>query len=170
MEQNQAVSEEDRYLIALLDSLIPRYLRELRSAIADAEGTDRLTMPQVRCLQAIAAAGPTGATTSRLAEATNVTVPTMSAMIDGLAGRSLVERQSDPESRRRVLLFVTEQGIELLRRYQAIMNARHLAIIDGLDTDQKARLRADAQQLLDQLDRLNAVTTDERLEPAGEVP
>src|SRR4051794_13066771 len=70
-------------LIRALDVVIPRYLAALRTAIAEAEGPDRLTMPQMRCLQVIAQNRQRGAITSRLAEATNVTVPTMSAMIDG---------------------------------------------------------------------------------------
>lgn len=151
MDPYDAAADIERALVSLLDAVIPRYLRALRSAIADTEGPNRLTMPQVRCLQAIAAA-PAGAITSRLAELTNVTVPTMSAMIDGLVGRSLVERRGDPESRRRVLLFVTAQGQELLRRYQAIMDERHLAIIAGLDPMQRARVLAAARDLLTQLD------------------
>jgi DNA-binding MarR family transcriptional regulator len=94
----------------------------------------------------------------------------MSAMIDGLVGRALVERQSDPESRRRVLLFVTEQGVDLLHRYQSIMDSRHLAIIAGLDANQKARLRASARELLDQFDRLSAAPEDKRPEPTSKLP
>jgi DNA-binding MarR family transcriptional regulator len=149
----QPRSELDESLISTLDTLVPRYLRELRSAIADAEGPDRLTMPQVRCLQASKAAGESGATTSRLAEFINVTVPTMSSMVDGLASRSMVERRNDPTNRRRVLLFVTPQGIELLDRYQGIMDRRHRSIIGGLSEASKKRLLTAAADLLDRIDR-----------------
>jgi DNA-binding MarR family transcriptional regulator len=130
----------DDALVALLDAVIPWYLRELRTAIAEAEGDDRLTMPQVRCLQAVAAVGAAGATTTRLAQLSNVTVPTMSSMIDGLVERGLVERRPDPTNRRRVLLFVTGSGAALLDRYEGIMRSRHRAIVGPMDPAVKSEL------------------------------
>jgi DNA-binding MarR family transcriptional regulator len=127
-------------LIALLDQTVPRYLRALRDAISDAEGPDRLTMPQLRCLQAIAAAGESPITTSQLAELMRVSVPTMSSMLDGFVSRGLVERHPDPASRRRLHLRITADGSEVLVRYQRIMDERHRELIRQIDTEGRARL------------------------------
>jgi DNA-binding MarR family transcriptional regulator len=138
-------------LVAILDETIPRYLRALRDAISDAEGPDRLTMQQLRCLQAIASSDKTGATTTKLADAMRVAVPTMSSMLDGLVTRGLVDRRPDPENRRRIPLFVTEQGLRLLDRYQQIMNDRHLEIVAALSMSEQETLRKSMMLMRDRL-------------------
>jgi hypothetical protein len=58
----------DDALVAAVDAVLPRYGRVLRRALTDAEGDERLTVPQLRCLQAMAASdGPSHST--RLARA-----------------------------------------------------------------------------------------------------
>ena len=149
----QPRSELDESLISTLDTLVPRYLRELRSAIADAEGPDRLTMPQVRCLQAIK--------DGRGIRGNDVSVGGVHQcdradhVVDGRwPGESVDgQRRNDPTNRRRVLLFVTPQGIELLDRYQGIMDRRHRSIIGGLSEASKKRLLTAAADLLDRIDR-----------------
>jgi DNA-binding MarR family transcriptional regulator len=107
----------DDDLIRAMEAIIPRYLRALRRAIERAEGPGRLTMAQVRCLQAIAAS-PNGETlTSRLARHMSVSAPSISSMIDGLVERALVERKPNPVNRRQVRLLMTAGGRELLHRY-----------------------------------------------------
>lgn len=149
----------DAALIELLDAVIPWYLRELRTAIAEAEGDDRLTMPQLRCLQAIAAAGEAGTTTTRLAQLSNVTVPTMSSMVDGLVERWLVQRRPDPTNRRRVLLFMTENGEALVDRYEAIMDARHRAIVGPLERSVKTDLIAGLRAIATRLEQVSDIGT-----------
>jgi DNA-binding MarR family transcriptional regulator len=144
-------------LIRILDTVIPRYLQTLRDAISDAEGPDRLTMQQLRCLQAIDASAVTGATTTRLADTMRVSVPTMSSMLDGLTSRSLVERRADPANRRRVPLHITPKGTALLDRYQAIMDDRHRAIVCEL-SDSEHELLIGAMTILS--DRLTSVDRD----------
>lgn len=144
---NQRRNQSGSELIGLLDRVLPRYQRALRDAISDAEGEDRLTMPQLRCLQTIAMPGDSPATTSGLAESTRVTVPTMSSMLDGLVARGLVERKPDPDSRRRMHLVVTAQGAALLERYQRIIDERHRALIKPLDSDASLRLMHGLQEL-----------------------
>ena len=154
----------DTKLVAILDDIIPRYVRTLRDAISDAEGEDRLTMQQLRCLQAIAAESETGATTTRLADAMRVTVPTMSSMLDGLSNRGLIERRVDPQSRRRIPLFLTAEGLRLIERYQHIMDARHREIVSGLlKSEQESLLRS--MSLL--AERLTAVEERGAREPSG---
>jgi DNA-binding MarR family transcriptional regulator len=138
----------------LLERVLPSYQRALRDAISDAEGPDRLTMPQLRCLQAIANAGETPATTGSLAELTRVTAPTMSSMLDGLVSRGLVERRPDPQSRRRVHLYTTEQGNAVLMRYGEIADAFHRALLASLDDDDRVRLEKGLRALESGLQQL----------------
>src|SRR5690348_17024149 len=94
-------------LVTAMDRTISRYQRSLRHAIEQAEGPERLTMPQLRCLQAITADGT--ALTTQLARRMNVAVPTMTSMIDGLTERGLVARHPDPVDRRQVRIVMTNE-------------------------------------------------------------
>jgi DNA-binding MarR family transcriptional regulator len=130
----------DDELIRALEATIPRYLRALRQAIERAEGPGRLTMAQVRCLQAIAAS-PNGETlTSKLARHMSVSAPSISSMIDGLVERGLVERRPNPDNRRQVRLSMTAEGGALLRRYDGEI-ANHLeSLLAPLNARDKQRL------------------------------
>jgi DNA-binding MarR family transcriptional regulator len=118
---------------------VPRYLRALRQAVELAEGPERLTMQQVRCLQALRAATGTVLTTG-LAREMRVAVPTMTRSLDGLVERGLVERRPDPTSRRQIQLVLTDAGRVLLDHYESIIGERLRRLIGGLDRTQKERL------------------------------
>jgi DNA-binding MarR family transcriptional regulator len=126
-------------LVLALEETVPRYLRSLRQAVEQAEGPDRLTMPQFRCLQAIAAEDGTALTTG-LARRLRVAVPTMTRMLDGLVERGLVERRPDPTSRRQIRLVLTAEGRGLLARYEAVIEARLRRLLGLLDSAQRQRL------------------------------
>jgi DNA-binding MarR family transcriptional regulator len=126
-------------LISALETTIPRYLRSLRRAVEQAEGEDRLTMQQLRCLQMLAAEGGTALTTG-LARKLRVAVPTMTRMIDGLAERGLIERQPDPTSRRQIRIVLSGDGRVLLDRHEAIIAARLRRLLGRLDRGQQERL------------------------------
>lgn len=130
----------DETLVRAIDATMARYNRTIRRAIEAAEGPGRLTMPQLRCLQAMERAG--ASLTSGLARALNVTAPTMTSMIDGLVERGLVERQPHPTDRRQVRLLLTEAGRGTLARYRAITHDRLAAPVARLAPAQKSRLHA----------------------------
>jgi len=138
-------------LIVALETTIPRYLRSLRQAVEQAEGEDRLTMQQLRCLQELAREGGAALTTG-LARRLQVAVPTMTRMLDGLAERGLIERQPDPTSRRQIRIVLTDEGSALLLRYEAIIAARLLRLLGQLNPEQQTRLHlaiADLSTMLD---------------------
>ncbi len=157
-------AELDTALVTAMDRTISRYQRSLRSAIEQAEGPGRLTMSQLRCLQAFGADG--AALTTHLARRMNVAVPTMTSMIDGLAERGLVVRHPDPADRRQVRIVMTDEGHAVLSRYQAIMHARLRMLIGHLNTTQKKRLLAAIQDVAMMLDA-DAANRDEREKSKG---
>jgi DNA-binding MarR family transcriptional regulator len=138
-------------LIAALEETIPRYLRSLRQAVEQAEGEDRLTMAQLRCLQMLAAEGGAALTTG-LARRLQVAVPTMTRMLDGLAERTLIERQPDPTSRRQIRIVLTAEGRALLDRYEAIITARLRRLLEHLSAQQQIRLHLAITDLASVLD------------------
>jgi DNA-binding MarR family transcriptional regulator len=138
-------------LIVTLEQTIPRYIRSLRQAVEQAEGEDRLTMAQLRCLQMVAAEGG-AALTTKLARRLQVAVPTMTRMLDGLAERTLIERLPDPASRRQIRIVLTDEGRALLARYEAIIAARLRRLLSHLNTQQQFRLQLALTDLAATLD------------------
>ena len=137
-------------LIHDLETTIPRYIQTLRRVIEEAEGHEPLTFPQYRCLQAVAAHGVT--LTTQLARQFQVSVPTMTGRLDALVERGFLLRQPDPASRRQVLVTITPPGQQLLRRYQAIVDAGLRDLLAPLSAGQQARLHAALGDLADALD------------------
>ena len=87
-------------------SLLVRRLRQ-------SAGSDELTMPEQSTLARLERGGPASA--SDLARAEQVTPQAVGPLVAGLEERGLVMRCPDPKDGRRVLLSVTESGLEALR-------------------------------------------------------
>ena len=72
-----------------------------------------LTLPELSALSRIDRAGST--TTSELARADQITPQAMGATLAALEERGLIERRPDPSDGRRVVMSVTDAGLEALR-------------------------------------------------------
>src|ERR1700721_848177 len=83
--------------------------RRLRQAPIEGE----LTLPETSALARLDRSGPTTATA--LAKLEQISPQSMGATLGALEGRGLVERRRDPGDRRRVVLSVTEAGLQVLR-------------------------------------------------------
>lgn len=70
-----------------------------------------LSLPQYRVLALL---GEGSTASSVLARRLAVSPPSVTAVVDGLVARGLVERRSDPEDRRRLTLLLTRDGAKLL--------------------------------------------------------
>ena len=85
------------------------FVRRLRQSA----GTGELTTPEQSTLSRLERGGPASA--SDLARAEQVTPQAVGPLVAGLEERGLVMRCPDPKDGRRVLLSVTESGLEALR-------------------------------------------------------
>jgi DNA-binding MarR family transcriptional regulator len=84
-------------------------VRRLRQAKAEGE----LTLPESSALSRLDRGGP--ATSAALAKLEQISPQSMGATLAGLEARGLVERASDPEDGRLVVISVTEAGLGVLR-------------------------------------------------------
>src|SRR5438876_12440761 len=84
-------------------------LRRLRQAPADGE----LTLPESSALTRLDRGGP--ATSSVLARLEQISPQSMGATLSALEGRGLVERHPDPADGRRVVISLSEAGLQALR-------------------------------------------------------
>lgn len=94
-----------------------------------------------------------------VATATGRHASSVSRVIDQLVEAELVERRSDPEDRRQVLVTLTPAGTEVIGRFEALDGAISARMVAGFDAE-------DAHRLADYLDRLatNATHLAEELE------
>ena len=153
-DRDAAPDTLDMALAVALVETLPRFSRTLKQSVEQSEGLERLTMPQLQCLQAVAAKGATLA--ARLAEQMRVTAPTMTTRIDVLVERGLLTRRPDPLNRRQVWLAITPTGRELLTRYQALMEQRVRELLAPLTPEQKERLLVAVGDIGSLLDGLRA--------------
>ncbi|WP_405913813.1 MarR family transcriptional regulator [Streptomyces sp. NBC_00963] len=87
-----------------------------------------LTMPERTALSHLERSGPT--TSSALAREVQITAQAMGATLGTLRARGLVDRRPDPDDGRRVVLTVTDAGVQALkdkRNARAELIARALA-------------------------------------------
>jgi long-chain acyl-CoA synthetase len=113
-----------------------------------------LSLPQYRVLALL---GEGSTASSVLARRLAVSPPSVTAVVDGLVARGLVERRPDPEDRRRLTLLLTRSGAKLLAAADTAAEARLDEIaayfdeaptgLDGwnvaLDRNREARLEHD---------------------------
>ncbi len=89
--------------------VVPRLTR-LMSKDLRLHSSGLFTSSQFRVMVRLFREGPQ--CLSRLAEYMGVSLPTMSKLVPGLESRGLISRHRDPQDRRRVLLALTDAGVE----------------------------------------------------------
>ncbi|WP_428558627.1 MAG: MarR family winged helix-turn-helix transcriptional regulator [Solidesulfovibrio sp. DCME] len=93
--------------------VMPLVMQDLRRTMRSHSSPD-LRVPELRSL-AFLRHNP-GSNLTDLAEYIGVSLPSMSKLVDALAFRSFIDRQPDPGDRRRVRLFLTEDGAAVLAK------------------------------------------------------
>jgi DNA-binding MarR family transcriptional regulator len=84
-------------------------VRRLRQARSDSD----LTLPETTALARLDRGGPT--TSAALAKVEQISAQSMGATLSGLEDRGLIERRPDPADGRRILMSLTDDGLQVLR-------------------------------------------------------
>jgi DNA-binding MarR family transcriptional regulator len=110
--------------------LLERASRAVADRLARSIGLDGITSEHWRVLRLLAdeAGHPMG----EIAERLGINPPTLTKLVDRMVGKSLVQRAADPEDSRRVLVYVTDAGLELLSELQPRIDRHHAALRDLL--------------------------------------
>jgi DNA-binding MarR family transcriptional regulator len=114
-----------RDVAAALRVSIGLLLRRMRQARPEGE----LTLPESSALARLDRSGP--ATASVLARLEQISPQSMGATLAALEARGLLRRRPDPDDGRRVVLSVTDAGLEVLRNKR---NARVEQLAQALST------------------------------------
>ena len=112
-----------------------------------------LTASQLNVLVTVARNGPL--TLGAVAEIEHVSPPTITKIVEKLEELALIERQSDPQDRRRTLAAATPAGLDLLAEARARKNAILVTRLAELAP-------ADIEKLADALDALDHLAGTDR--------
>jgi DNA-binding MarR family transcriptional regulator len=134
--------------------LLERASRAVGERLSRSIGVDGVTSDHWRVLRLLAdeAGHPMG----EIAERLGMNPPTLTKLVDRMVGMSLVQRAADPEDSRRVLVYATDAGLELLHALQPRIDAHH-ADVRALLGERNAR----------QLERLLDLLIAESEQPAA---
>jgi len=99
-------SQEEQCAREILET-VPVVMRMIRKELRK-HGARVLSVPQFRTLGFVNR--KRGTSLSEAAEHIGLTLPTMSALVDGLVTRGYVTRKTHPEDRRRMNLVLTDRG------------------------------------------------------------
>jgi DNA-binding MarR family transcriptional regulator len=146
----------DRHVVEALESTLPHYARSVRAVLNDLDETERITLAQLRALQAIAKIGTPGTLNTSLARQIGVAAPSMTAMIDGLVERGLVDRSIDPNNRRQVIILLTDAGKARLATLEGAITERISEALAVLSREQKEFLLS----ALNDLERMLSAMAD----------
>jgi DNA-binding MarR family transcriptional regulator len=120
-------------------------LRRMRQVRPD----DELSLPESSALTRLDRAGP--ATPGALAKLEQISPQSMGATVAALEGRGLIERRPDPADGRRVVLSVTETGLELLRNKRGARTEQLAQALSTGFTPTELRQLMEAAPLLERL-------------------
>ena len=120
-----------------------RALARLARHVEHALDPLELSLPQYRVLSLLAD-GSTAS--SALAGRLAVSPPSVTAVVDGLVTRGLVERQADAGDRRRLTLLLTAAGGKLLRAAEIAVDARLGEVAEYLEDPSSAAAAIEALQ------------------------
>src|SRR5690349_2361445 len=111
---------------ALIMETVPSVMRAIRTEMRRRRPSD-LSVPQFRALAFIRR--HPGTSLSEVAEHLGLTLPTMSTLVDNLVSRDLINRETNPENRRRVNLTLTPAGQAAFAAAQADTQARLVELL-----------------------------------------
>ena len=126
-----------------------RLARQVEVALTDVD----LSLPQYRVLAFLAEGS---AAASALAGKLSVSRPSVTALVDGLVSRGLVERRADPGDRRRVDHVLTAAGRRTLARADAAVNQRLRWLAGHLPDEQAEAAMGGLACWSDAIDRARA--------------
>jgi len=113
-----------------------RAVARLAKRVELALGFAELSLPQYRVLALLAEGS---AASSALASRLAVSPPSITALVDGLVARQLVERRPDSSDRRRIALVLTDKGRRVLTDADAAVGERLDDIAGYLQPDERLR-------------------------------
>ena len=127
--------KEDESINDYLAHLVAQANRRMNKALSE-EG---VPLDQWRILRVLQESG--GMTMRALADSVTLNRPTMTKIVDKLVIDGLAYRVPDPEDRRKVRIFLSDQGKALYRQQNELVSSHQAAVEDNYGTEETQQLK-----------------------------
>jgi DNA-binding MarR family transcriptional regulator len=136
------------------DESILRSLRKITRAIdvysRRLASRFRLTGPQLVCIRHLAASGPIAPST--LAAAVSLSHPTVTGILDRLERRELITRTRLKSDKRRVLVELTHEGMQLASASPTPLHQRFAKRLSTLPREEQAKIDAVLRNVVEMME------------------
>jgi DNA-binding MarR family transcriptional regulator len=133
-------------LRAHLAYLLSEAERQVNRGLAEALATERVSVEQWRILRALSDGH--GHSMSDLAEAVLMPHPTLTKAVDRLVDTALVYRRQDVADRRRVAVYLSDLGRDLMARLDRRATEHHTSVEAAFGADRTERLMRELDALV----------------------
>lgn len=139
----QDISQYLAYLLASAN-------RRMRIGLAQSIAAEEVTEEHWRILQVLA--DEQGRSMGDLAELVLLNHPALTKNIDKLVSRGLVQRAADAKDSRRVLVYITDLGLDTVSRLKKSVDAHHGQIEDALGSRKTRQLKKLLERFIEEHD------------------
>jgi MarR family transcriptional regulator, organic hydroperoxide resistance regulator len=129
----------DKDISTYLAYLLASANRRMRIGLAQSIADEELNEEHWRILQVLS--NEQGRSMGALAEAVLLNHPALTKNIDKLVSRGLVQRAADTQDSRRVLVFITDLGLDTVLRLNKSVDAHHDVIAEALGSRKTMQLK-----------------------------
>lgn len=120
----------------------------MRLGISQSIGDDEFNEEHWRILHVLS--DEEGRSMGELAELVLLNGPALTKSIDKLVSRGVVQRAADEEDNRRVLVFISDLGLDVVARLRKRVDAHHETIEEALGPRKTAQLKKLLENLIDE--------------------
>jgi DNA-binding MarR family transcriptional regulator len=129
----------DRELSDYLAYLLASAHRRMRQGLSQSIGDDEFTEEHWRILHVLS--DERGRSMGELAEAVLLNGPALTKNIDRLVSRGVVQRAADAKDSRKVLVFISDLGLDVIARLKERVDAHHTSIEEALGPRRTSQLK-----------------------------
>jgi DNA-binding MarR family transcriptional regulator len=122
--------------------------RRMRLGLAQSIASEDVTEEQWRILQVLS--DEQGRSMGELAERVLMNHPALTKNIDKLVGRSLVQRAADSADSRKVLVYISDLGLEMVARLKKSVDEHHDVVAETLGPRKTEQLKKLLKAFIDE--------------------
>lgn len=140
---DQEISNYLAYLLASAN-------RSMRLSLAQSIADEEVNEEHWRILQVLS--NEQGRSMGELAQAVLLNHPALTKNIDKLVSRGLVVRAADAHDNRRVLVYISDMGLETISRLKKSVDAHHEGIEEALGARKTTQLKRLLESFIEELE------------------
>ena len=122
--------------------------RQMKMGIAQSIADEEVNEEHWRILQVVS--DEQGHSMGELAEQVLLNGPALTKNVDRLVSRGLVQRAQDAQDSRKVLVYISDRGLEMVGRLKRSVDAHHEAIEEALGPRNSKQLKRLLERLIEE--------------------